>query len=70
MGDVLRELCPLVDFEVSDVFSTAIKNHPEIEKYLNNIKFPLTAINGFPMFHGVLSLKLIACIIDENLEKE
>jgi len=54
-------------FSYVDVQSEKMKNYPEIAAILNQVRFPLTVINGEPRFHGGLSMNRIEKAVSEFL---
>lgn len=52
-------------FSYVDVQSEKMKNYPEIAAILNQVRLPLTVINGEPRFHGGLSMNRIEKAVGE-----
>ncbi len=52
-GDVLK-------FRYVDIRSEEIMEYPEIVKILDQVRLPLTVINGEPKFHGGFNFGMIA----------
>ncbi|SFG28516.1 hypothetical protein SAMN05660649_01273 [Desulfotomaculum arcticum] len=66
LGDKLKfAFGDQVETSFIDVSTSEIKNYPEIEKILTNVRLPLTVINGQPRFHGGLGVDMIADAIKE-----
>ena len=66
LGDKLKvALGDHIETSFIDVSTTEIKNYPEIEKVLTNVRLPLTVINGQPRFHGGLGVDMIVDAIKE-----
>jgi len=58
-----------VECQFIDIRTDAIKNLPEVEKYIHQVLLPVTLINGIPQAHGFLDLKLIVNNVSEQLNK-
>ena len=54
-----------VEVSFIDVTTGEMKNYPDVEKIIDQVKLPLTVINGQPRFHGGLSTDLIIKAIHE-----
>ena len=49
-----------IKFRYVDTRSDEMLEYPQIEKMINNIRLPLTVINGEPKFHGGFPFGMIA----------
>jgi hypothetical protein len=49
-----------IKFRYVNIQSDEMLEYPQIEKMINNIRLPLTAINGEPKFHGGFPFGMIA----------
>ena len=57
-----------IKFRYVDTRSDEMLEYPQIEKMINNIRLPLTVINGEPKFHGGFPFGMIAEAIDRLLK--
>ena len=49
-----------IKFRYVDTMSDEMLEYPQFEKVINNIRLPLTVINGEPKFHGGFPFGMIA----------
>jgi len=49
-----------IKFRYLDIRSDEMLEYPQIEKMINNIRLPLTVVNGEPKFHGGFPFGMIA----------
>lgn len=66
LGNSLKgKFAEALKFSYVDIQGRDMKKYPEIAAILNQVRLPLTVINGEPRFHGGLSMNRIEKAVGE-----